>query len=138
MVTELANPLRKALRSFALERIETAKMLETKAREVGESTLHAHFATAYGIFAGAPKATAQLVFSAFRARWVAEENWHPAQRGQFLDDGRYRLDVPYSDPRELLMDILKHGPDVEVLGPMELRNEVENRLKETLEQYHQL
>ena len=128
---------RKDLRSFALERIENAKMPQTKAREIGESTLHAHFASAYGIFAGAPKATAQLVFSAFRARWVAEENWHPAQQGRFLEDGRYRLDVPYSDPRELLMDILKHGPDVEVLGPMELRNEVENRLNETLRRYRQ-
>ena len=106
-------------------------------RTVALKRLHAHFASAYGIFAGAPKATAQLVFSAFRARWVAEENWHPAQQGRFLEDGRYRLDVPYSDPRELLMDILKHGPDVEVLGPMELRNEVENRLKETLERYRQ-
>ena len=126
---------RKALRSFALERIEAAKIRETAAREVDESTLHGHFATAYGIFAGAPKATARLVFSAFRARWVAEERWHPAQRGEFLPDGRYQLDIPYADPRELLMDILKHGDDVEVLAPPELRTLVGETLKASFARY---
>jgi predicted DNA-binding transcriptional regulator YafY len=126
---------RKALRSFALERIENAKMPETKSREVAESTLHAHFATAYGIFAGTPKAIARLVFSAFRARWVAEENWHPAQRGEFLPDGRYQLDIPYGDPRELLMDTLKHGNDVEVVAPLSLRTLVAETLKASLLHY---
>ena len=126
---------RKALRSFALDRIEAAKVLTTKARDVDRATLHAHFATAYGIFAGQPKATARLVFSAFRARWVAQENWHPAQRGEFLADGRYQLDIPYGDPRELLMDILKHGGDVEVVAPRALRSLVADTLKAALIHY---
>ncbi len=32
-------------------------------------------------------------------------------------DGYYVLKVPYSDARELCMDIMKYGPDVEVLAP---------------------
>lgn len=55
-----------------------------------------------------------LRFTAERARCVADERWHPRQTGSFLDDGRYELQVPYSDLRELVMDILRHGPDVEV------------------------
>jgi predicted DNA-binding transcriptional regulator YafY len=31
------------------------------------------------------------------------------------------LKLPYSDPRELAMDILRYGGDVEELGPPELR-----------------
>ena len=38
------------------------------------------------------------------------------------------LEVPYSDDRELLRDILKHGPDVEVLGPEALRARVREAL----------
>jgi predicted DNA-binding transcriptional regulator YafY len=34
------------------------------------------------------------------------------------------LELPYSDPRELLMDILKHGASVEVLAPDSLRERV--------------
>jgi predicted DNA-binding transcriptional regulator YafY len=55
---------------------------------------------------------------------VAAESWHPDQRAAWLDDGSYRLEVPYSDDRELVMDILKHGPEVVVEGPAELRDRV--------------
>ena len=55
--------------------------------------------------------------------------------GTKLADGRYQLDIPYSDPRELVMDILKNGPDVEVIAPEALRKEVKARLVEALQQY---
>ena len=50
-------------------------------------------------------------------------------------DGSYHLQVPYSDERELIMDILKFGPDVEVLGPASLRQAVMERLRSALNQY---
>ncbi|MDP2432359.1 MAG: YafY family protein [Pseudomonadota bacterium] len=127
--------LREELRSFALERVLTAKSLETAARELADAELDAHFKQSYGIFSGAPTHTATLRFSPQRARWVAEESWHSAQQGEWLGDGRYELAVPYSDPRELLLDILKYGPDVEVLAPDELRRAVVERLQAALGQY---
>lgn len=65
-----------------------------------------------------------LRFSATRARWVADERWHPDQAGQYLTDGRNELWVPYRDARELVMDIMRHGPEVEVVAPDSLRREV--------------
>ena len=35
--------------------------------------------------------------------------------------------MPYSDDRELVMDILKYGPDVEVLEPEALRAALERQ-----------
>ncbi len=64
---------------------------------------------------------ASLKFTPERARWVANEQWHPEQRGRLEPDGSYVLEVPFADLRELLMDILKYGADVEVLGPEALR-----------------
>ena len=55
---------------------------------------------------------------------MAEEQWHPAQEGRWLSDGRYELRVPYSDQRELVMEILRHGPDVQVIAPPELARAV--------------
>ena len=126
---------KKELRSFAVERIHAARIANATAKNIAEKNLHEHFASAYGIFAGKPRAVARLVFSAFRARWVAEERWHPAQQGEFLPDGRYQLDIPYSDTRELIMDILKNGPDVEVIAPKALREEVKAKLAKALLQY---
>ncbi len=127
--------MRKALRSFALERIRQARPSARNALSVPEAKLDEHFATAYGIFAGTPKQVAVLRFSAERARWVVDEQWHPRQAGRFLEDGRYELQVPYSDPRELMMDILKFGAGVEVVAPEELRVLVVKELAAASSQY---
>jgi proteasome accessory factor C len=66
---------------------------------------------------------------------VAKERWHRDQEGARLPDGRYELRVPYSNTPELLMDILKYGPDVEVVAPAELRAEVIERLGAALGLY---
>ena len=126
---------RKGLRSFALERIKQVKLSTRSALNIPEAKLDEHFATAYGIFAGVPKHTAVLRFTAERARWVADEQWHPRQTGRFLDDGCYELSIPYSDPRELIGDILRHGPDVEVAAPPQLRAEVAAALAAAVKRY---
>jgi len=101
--------LRNALRSFSVDRIRHAAELDETAQDVAERELDEHYASAYGIFAGKANKTAVLRFSRERARWVADERWHPEQTGQYLTDGRYELSIPYRDPRELIMDILRHG-----------------------------
>ncbi len=88
--------------------------------------------TGYGIFAGRRVQPARLRFSAERALWVSAESWHPKQRGQFEPDGSYLLELPYADPRELAMDILRHVTEVEALGPVGLREEVKEKLRAAL------
>jgi len=127
--------LRKGLRTFALDAIKEVAVLENKAREIGEAKLDDHFASAYGIFSGKAVETAVLRFTPERARWVAGEEWHPQQQGRFCEDGSYELAVPYGDPRELIMDILKYGADVEVLEPKALRQQVSQCLQAAAERY---
>jgi predicted DNA-binding transcriptional regulator YafY len=126
---------RNGLRSFAVDRLREAKALEKVAKDITEEELDAHFASSYGIFAGKPKHTAVLRFTPERARWVAEEQWHPQQQGRMLDDGGYELHIPYADPRELVMDVLKHGAEVEVVSPNSLRKEVTQHLRTALARY---
>jgi predicted DNA-binding transcriptional regulator YafY len=87
------------------------------------------------MFTGLAKQTATLIFSRERARWVADEEWHPHQQGRHLPDGRYELTLPYGRADELIMDILKYGPDVEVTAPAELRDAVADRLDEAAARY---
>ena len=126
---------RDALRNFALDRIRRAKTLAQAARDVPDADIDAHYRTTYGIFGGGARHTAVLVFSAERARWVADERWHPDQHDRWLDDGRFERSLPYADPRELLLDIQKYGADVEVIAPPELRREIARRLKAAAAQY---
>ena len=126
---------RNALRSFAVDRLREANVLEKRSKDIAEKELDAHFASSYGIFAGKPKHTAILRFTPERARWVAEEQWHPQQHGQTLEDGSYELRIPYSDSRELVMDILKHGAGVEVIEPEALRQLLREQLQAAITRY---
>ncbi|MFN3311150.1 MAG: helix-turn-helix transcriptional regulator [Thermomonas sp.] len=120
---------RDALRSFSIDRIASPRLLDGAARDVDEATLDAHLAAGYGIFSGPPKGWATIRFSAKAARWVADERWHSQQQGRFLADGRYELKLPYSVPRELLMDVLQYGADAEIVEPRALREQLRAHLQ---------
>ncbi len=128
---------KKALRSFAVDAIRKANLTDTKARTIAEKTLDAELGAGYGIFAGRRTKRAKLRFSPERARWVANEQWHPKQKGHFQGE-HYILQIPYSDDRELVMDILKYGPDVEVLAPETLQIKILGALSKALDQYKKL
>jgi len=115
---------RKALRSFSVDAIQTAEMTDNAAIPISGDQQLAHFSVAYGIFSGPADKQAVVEFSAERARWVADEQWHPDQQGEWLADGHYRLTIPYGDPRELITDILKHGAGAEVISPPQLRKQL--------------
>jgi predicted DNA-binding transcriptional regulator YafY len=121
--------LRKGIRSFAVEEIQSVKTLDEAAKEVADEELDKALGSSYGIFSGVATQVAKLRFTPERARWVKRETWHPAQKGSFDKQGRYTLEFPYSDDRELVMDILRHVPEVEVLAPKALRDTLLQRLK---------
>jgi proteasome accessory factor C len=123
------------LRTFSIDRMNKPAVLEDAALDLPDSELDTHFATSYGIFGGKADKEAVLVFSSERARWVADENWHPEQKGRYLPNGRYELRVPYKDSRELTMDIMRHGAHVEVLEPPHLRAEVATQLRKAADLY---
>jgi predicted DNA-binding transcriptional regulator YafY len=113
--------LREDLRSFSVDAIRDARPLLVAAIDVAPERLDAVLGSGYGIFSGEAVAWARLRFTPQRARWVSAEQWHPQQRAAYEADGSFLLEIPYSDPRELLMDILRHGAEVDVLAPSALR-----------------
>lgn len=121
---------RDELRSFSLDNIRQPHIEDTPAIDVPEDELDQTLGNGYGIFSGKAVQWATLRFSPERARWVAAEQWHPAQKGEWDREGRWLLQIPYSDDRELVMDILRHTPEVEVLAPAALRERVLGRMRE--------
>jgi predicted DNA-binding transcriptional regulator YafY len=109
--------------------------LDAAAKEVSAKTIDQSVGEGYGIFGGSPKGWAKLKFTPERARWVAGERWHSKQRSETLADGSYVLEIPYSDERELVGDLLRFGADVEVLEPPELRVKVKRALHDAVGRY---
>jgi predicted DNA-binding transcriptional regulator YafY len=127
--------MREGLRSFAVDAIRDARLVDTKAKEIGKAELDSHLGAGYGIFAGKDVQWAKLRFSPEAARWVAAQQWHPAQRARIEPDGAWLLELPYAHDRELVMEVLKYGADVEVLAPAGLRRRVAEALREAGEKY---
>jgi len=127
--------LRAGLRSFAVDGMRRAEVLDAPAKECREIELDRELAASYGIFSGRATAWAKLRFTPARARWVAAETWHPKQRAAYESDGSYVLEFPYGDDRELIGDILRHGAEVEVLAPAALRGRCRKELDAALRQY---
>jgi len=126
---------RQGLRTFSLDRLHVVKARTEPAIDVDHAELDRVLTSAYGIFAGEPTHTAVLRFSSDAARWVADEPWHPDQQSRIFTDGSMELRVPYADSRELMQDILRYGPEAEVIEPEALREAVADRLRLALQQY---
>lgn len=127
--------LRNELRSFGLDAIKGVWLGTEPAHEIPEDEVAAVLDAGYGIFSGKKIEWAELEFSPTAAQWVSKETWHPEQQAHFAEDGSYRLRLPFSNSTELVMDILRHLPDIKVLAPASLRQRVKERLLTALEQF---
>jgi len=121
---------RLALRTFAVDSVLAVDGIALPAIEVSEDDVDRTLNSGYGIFGGREVEWATLRFSPRSARWVASERWHPSQEGRLEPDGCWLLRLPFSDPRELAMDVLRHIPEVRVIGPASLADLVNHRIRE--------
>ena len=73
----------------------------------------------FGIFQGAPRYQAEILFTATAADLVAHQHWHKDQIITKVENGVV-VRLPVSDDRELVMKILQYGAMARVLSPPEL------------------
>jgi predicted DNA-binding transcriptional regulator YafY len=127
--------LRNDLRTFAVDRIIQAKCIKGKWKAISAEQRSHFFSESYGIFSGLPQKLAVIRFTGTAARIVSREQWHPKQQGKTNPDGTYTLSIPYSHDQELIMDILRWGPDAEALEPPDLRSKINSLLRAMLQKY---
>jgi len=120
---------RERLLRFALDAVQNADVLESKAKEVALKAVEAELDGGYGIFAGSKAHWATLVFAPAAAQWVSREEWHPSQQARWLDDGSYELKLQYVNETELVMDVLRHAGQVSVKAPNSLATAVKRQLQ---------
>jgi predicted DNA-binding transcriptional regulator YafY len=128
--------LRGGIGSFSIDAIESSMLLDIAAKDIDRDQLRKQNESGYGIFGGQAKAWAELKFTPERSRWVLHEEWHPYQKGTLHADGSYTLEVPYSDERELIGDILRIGSDVKVIAPASLIKQIKEASQKIQQQYN--
>jgi proteasome accessory factor B len=109
-----------AVRTFKLERIEHAELLESRFAPPAPAEASQLLRGAWGIIGGDSFA-ARLRFAPDVARRVRESFWHPSQRLTPEPDGSLVLDVTVGSELELRSWVLGWGRQVEVLKPASFR-----------------
>lgn len=121
--------LRDQWRKFYLARMQQAKITNDTFIPRPPAEWRHRIEGAFGIFQGGDTVEVVFRFTPFRARWIKEQVWHPAQQMIPLDDGGLELHLPVTDFREIKMKILQFGADVTVVAPEELKKEVVSEIR---------
>ena len=117
---------------IAVESACNAEALNDHAKSVAEKDLKEYCWPSSGTFRGNATKVAKLRLTSERALWVANETWHAQQTDTFEKDGSYVLEVPYHDHRKLMLDVLRHVAEVDVVAPSPLCSAVFQQADATL------
>jgi predicted DNA-binding transcriptional regulator YafY len=78
----------------------------------------------------------RLRFEAKRGNYVKTKPLHPSQKHKEMENGGIEVRIKVIPNKELSALLLSFGPDVEVLEPNELRNEMKERSEKMNEKYN--
>jgi predicted DNA-binding transcriptional regulator YafY len=115
---------RNALRTFKLDRIKRATLTNLRCTPRPQIDIHVLLRHSWGIWYGEETHRVELRFSPEVAARVMESIWHPREQKQALEDGSVLWSVEIAGTLEIKSWVRGWGPDVEVLAPPALRDEV--------------
>lgn len=128
--------LRRELRMFALDRMRAVRILPERFSYPPDFDPQAFARRAFGLFKAGMIREARIRFSPFISAWVRDQLWHPDQRMEVQRDGGLELCLPFAGAGiDLVREVMKFGPEAEILEPAELRAEVLSRLRQAIDRY---
>lgn len=126
-----------AVRTFKVERIRHVELLDATYEIPDDFGGPAMLGSAWGIMFGEAQEEVALRFVPEAARRVHETRWHPSQCVEETPDGGCVLRVTVAHPEEMRYWILGWGPQVEVLSPAWLRDEIAASAREMARVYRE-
>ena len=128
------DPLRKARRTFALQRMKAVRVLKTRFLRPADFDLGDHLGASFGVWHNPTDREEhhriRLKFTGWAARMVGERRWHLSQEIISKDESadEIEMSLELSGFEEISRWILSWGPQVEVLEPPELRMAVKTAI----------
>jgi proteasome accessory factor B len=115
------------VRTFAVERVQQVEVLEPGFEIPADFSPSDYVRSAFGIIGGRAQ-TVELVFAAAIAGYVRERSWHESQTLSDEPDGGVRLTLEVAPSFDLKAWIKGFLPQVEVIRPAALRDEIAREL----------
>jgi predicted DNA-binding transcriptional regulator YafY len=130
------DDLREAIRTLKVERVYEAQLTEVPFRIPADFDPQRLLASAWGvIWRDEGEITVTLRFAPHVVRRVKESVWHLSQRIEDLPDGSCLFSVRIGSTKELLPWVRSWGAAVEVVEPLEFREEMVTEVKEVMHVY---
>ena len=128
------DAMRKARRTFALQRMKAVRVLKTRFLRPPDFNLGDHLGASFGVWHNPVDSEdhhqIRLRFTGWAARMAAERRWHPSQ--EIVSSGKsgeeIEMSLDLSGFQEISRWILSWGSQVEVLEPAELREAVKSAI----------
>ena len=111
------------LRTFAVERIQSARVTNRRFEIPPEFNFEEFRKTAFNVIWGEPQEV-KVRFSPAQAPYIKERTWHPSQQIETEDDGSIVLTMYVADLDEVKRWLIGFGAEAQVLEPDELAGEI--------------
>ncbi len=131
------NPDKEVVVIFGLDRVvDDIQITDFDFRVRDDFDAKRYFEHSIGITAmdNAPEKI-QLKFSPLTGKYIESQPLHPSQIITRSDEVALEIELELCITKELVMQILSYGYDVEVRGPEKLKTQIKNQLKGALKQY---
>jgi len=128
--------LRNAIRTFAMDRIKSFKVLDESFHLPKNFNLEEYLQTAFHVMRGDPEKIT-VRFSPGAAHVVRERIWHPTQEIRELEGGALEVSLEVPINYEIVSWILGFGSAAEVVKPVSLRTRISEELQSAAERYRQ-
>jgi predicted DNA-binding transcriptional regulator YafY len=131
------NPDKGAVVIFGLDRIEgDVRLLDEFFEKVPDFDLDKYFKYSIGITAITDKPKkVHLRFTPLTGKYIESKPMHHSQVIVRNDEVAFEIELTLCITKELVMQILSYGQDVEVKGPQELIDQVRNQMLNALKHY---
>lgn len=117
-----------ALRTFAVERIQSAKLSNRRFEIPPDFNFEEFKKTAFNMVWGEPQEV-KIRFSPSQAPYIRERTWHPTQKIEPQPDGGIVLTLRVADLDEIKRWLIGFGSEAWVLEPQELREAIANECR---------
>jgi predicted DNA-binding transcriptional regulator YafY len=125
------------VKTFGLDRISNLSISDQGFSYPKDINIEQIFQNCFGIISDEDYCAEQIVlsFSKHQAKYIKSLPLHDSQELIFEDAKEVRFKLFVKPTFDFMMEILSFGPDVEILEPAYVREELKNKLNKTLTKY---
>jgi predicted DNA-binding transcriptional regulator YafY len=125
------------LRIYALDRLTDLAITKSKFVYPSDFSVNAYFENCFGIIAHDGQSPEEVVlsFTPHQGKYIKSLPLHHSQQILIDNKNEFRIRLHLVVTFDFVMEILSYGPEVKVIEPLTLKNEIQRKLQESLSHY---